>query len=152
MRRRVVIAVTLLLAACDDGGSPVVAPAVTTTPVATTGVPDVCARAQQSVGTFAPPTDLAGVADAAARIAELATAPEEPLGSALAAVSDAAVLLTDAARAADPALVADAAATLSVAYDDLDDVAATLERPECGSESWGRQVAIAAIDLVGAGG
>jgi hypothetical protein len=112
----------------------------------------VCTRAQQSVGSFDPPTDLAGVAADAARVADLATAPEEPLRSVLAAVSDAAVLLTEAARAGDPALVADAAATLTAAYDDLDDVAATLERPECSSESWGRQVAIAAIDLVGAGG
>lgn len=141
-----------LLVGCGEGGSPVVAPEATTTTVGATDAVDVCTRAQQSVGSFDPPTDLAGVAADAARIADLATAPDEPLRSALQAVSDAAVRLTEAARAGDAALVADASATLSAAYDELDAVAATLERPGCSSESWGRQVAIAAIELVGAGG
>lgn len=112
----------------------------------------VCARAQDTVGAADPPTDLVLLAADAARIADLATAPDEPLHSALLPVSDAAALLTEAARAQDPAAIADAAATLTAAYDELDLVAASMEAAECTSESWGRQVAIAAIDLVGAGG
>ena len=72
--------------------------------------------------------------------------------AALVPVSDGAALLTEAARAGDPAAIADAAATLTAAYDELDLVAASMEAAECTSESWGRQVVIAAIDLVGAGG
>jgi hypothetical protein len=112
----------------------------------------VCARAQDTVGAADPPADLVTLAADAARVADLATAPDEPLRSALVPVSDAAVALTEAARAEDPAGIADAAATLTAAYDELDRVAASMEAAECTSESWGRQVAIAAIDLVGAGG
>ena len=115
------------------------------------GVPE-CVRAQAAIGAADPPTDLVEVAAEAGRIADLAFAPDEPLASTLQAVSDAAAALTEAARGEDPAEVADAAATLSAAYDGLDEVAADLEAAECSSESWGRQVAIAAIDLVGAGG
>ena len=136
----------LTLACSDDAGD--------ATAVATTADPRVpeCVRAQDTVGLADPPADLVALAADAARIADLATAADEPLHSALEPVSDAAALLTEAARSRDDAAVADAAATLSAAYDELDRVAASMEAAECTSESWGRQVAIAAIDLVGAGG
>jgi hypothetical protein len=133
----------------DDDATPAT---VTTTPTAAGDGVAECATARDTVGATEPPTDLVEVAADAGRIADLAYAPEEPLASALAAVSDAAALLTDAARRGDPATVADAATTLGTAYDGLDEVAAELAAAECSSESWGRQVAVAAIELVGAGG
>jgi hypothetical protein len=146
----VAIALALVAVGCgDDGGG--TAPAVTTTTSVDDRVP-VCARAQDTVGVADPPTDLVLLAADAGRIADLATAPDEPLRSALEPVSDAAADLSEAARAGDEAAIADAAATLTAAYDELDLVAASMEAAECTSESWGRQVAIAAIDLVGAGG
>ena len=144
------LAVLALACGDDADDEPPAGAAATSTTVADAVA--VCARAQETVGAADPPTDLVLVAADAARIADLATAPEEPLRSALEPVSDAAALLTEAARAQDPAAVADAAATLTAAYDELDLVAASMEAAECTSESWGRQVAIAAIDLVGAGG
>ena len=144
------MAALALAAACgDDADEPGATAATATT--ADDRVP-VCARAQGTVGAADPPTDLVLLAADAARIADLATAPDEPLHSALVPVSDAAALLTEAARAGDAAAIADAAGTLTAAYDELDLVAASMEAAECTSESWGRQVAIAAIDLVGAGG
>lgn len=137
-----------LLGCGDDGGGDAGAGT-------TTAGPDrfaECRRAQETLGAADPPTDLVEVAAEAGRIADQAFAPDEPLASALAAVSDAAAGLTEAARSGEAARVTDAAATLTTAYDDLDEVAAGLEAAECSSESWGRQVAIAAIDLVGAGG
>lgn len=133
-----------------SGDEPEATPATTTTSVRQSVPP--CLVAEATVGAEDPPTDLVEVAGAAGRIADLAYFPEEPLASALADVSDGAADLTDAARSGDPAAIADAAATLTAAYDALDEVAADLEAAECSSESWGRQVAIAAIDLVGAGG
>lgn len=130
----------------DDGDVPEAVPTTVDDRVA------VCARAQDTIGAADPPTDLVLLAADAGRIADLATAPDEPLRSALEPVSDAAADLTEAARAGDGAAIADAAATLTAAYDDLDAVAASMEAAECTSESWGRQVAIAAIDLVGASG
>lgn len=143
--------VALLLAAACGGEADEPAATATTTTTVDDRVP-VCARAQDTVGAADPPTDLVLLAADAARVADLATAPDEPLRSALVPVSDAAALLTEAARAGDSAAIADAAATLTAAYDELDLVAASMEAAECTSESWGRQVAIAAIDLVGAGG
>ena len=147
---RIIVAASalLLVAACsdDDGGTIEAAPTTVDDRV------PVCARAQDTVGIADPPTDLVLLAADAARIADLATAPDEPLHSALEPVSDAAALLTEAARADDLSTVADAAATLTAAYDELDLVAASMEAAECTSESWGRQVAIAAIELAGAGG
>jgi hypothetical protein len=143
----VVVALALTTAACEDDADEPGAAATTIDD----RVP-VCARAQDVVGVADPPTDLVLLAADAARVADLATAPDEPLRSALGPVSDAAALLTEAARAGDPAAITDAAATLTAAYDELDLVAAAMEAAECTSESWGRQVAIAAIDLVGAGG
>ena len=137
------------LACAADDGEPTAATAPPTTADERVAV---CARAQDSVGAADPPADLVTLAADAGRIADIATAPDEPLHSALEAVSDAAALLTEAARAGDGAAIADAAATLTAAYDELDVVAASMEAAECTSESWGRQVAIAAIDLVGAGG
>ena len=134
---------TTAVTACSDGDGPDAAPTTVDDRVA------VCARAQATVGAADPPTDLVLLAADAARIADLATAPEEPLRSALLPVSDGAALLTDAARAEDEAAIAEAATALSAAYDELDRVAATMEAAECTSESWGRQVAIAALELVG---
>lgn len=139
----------------DDTGDDDASPASPATAAATSTVGDEvpeCVTARDTVGATEPPTDLVEVAADAGRVADLAFAREEPLASALAAVSDAAALLTDAARGGDRATVADAATTLSTAYDGLDEVAADLDAAECSSESWGRQVAIAAVDLVGAGG
>ena len=140
----------LATAACSGGDDEPAAPATT--------VDDrvaLCVQAEGSIGVADPPTDLTLVAADAGRIADLAAlaeAEDEPLRSALEPVSAAAADLTEAARAGDPAAVTDAAATLTAAYDELDLVAAELEAAECTSESWGRQVVIAAIDLVGAGG
>lgn len=142
----------LLAAACGGEADEPAATATTTTTTTDDDRVPVCARAQDTVGAADPPTDLVLLAADAARVADLATAPDEPLRSALVPVSDAAALLTEAARAGDSAAIADAAATLTAAYDELDLVAASMEAAECTSESWGRQVAIAAIDLVGAGG
>lgn len=135
------------LVGCSDDDEP----AAQSTTTAAAGVAE-CLTAQATVGVADPPTDLVEVAAEAGRIADLAFARDQPLASALAGVSDAAATLTDAARGGDPAAVAEAAGTLSAAYDRLDEVAADLEAAECSSDSWGRQVAVAAIELVGAGG
>jgi hypothetical protein len=119
---------------------------------------DVCRAAASSIGAADPPTDLDSVGADAEAIAASTTRDglgdevDPRLVEALAAVSDGARLLADATAADDPAAITDAAATLTSAYDELDLVAAELELAACGSESWGRQVVIAAVDLSGSGG
>jgi hypothetical protein len=150
------VIVVALVGACGDDaddGTPTTAPA-TTAPATVVGAAEAtCREAADSLGTAETPADLEGVAAGAEAIAALAgNAQATAAVPALAGVAAGARLVADAARSGDNAAVTDAAATLTDAYDALDLAAADLRLAVCTSESWGRQVVIAAVDLTGAGG
>ena len=156
-----VLAVLLALAGCGDdgdGGGAEEPAATTTTTTGPAGSERVCEDAAATIGAADPPADLAGVEAGAEAIAartasdELGAGVDPELVAALSAVGDGALLLATAASSGDPGEMTDAVATLTAAYDELDLVAAELQIAACTSESWGRQVAIAAVDLTGVGG
>jgi hypothetical protein len=149
------LAVVLALCACGDDTAATDQPGASTLAGVAATTEDVCEAAAGSIGAADPPADLTGVAAGAETIARstaVGDGVDPRLVAALATVGDGARLLAAAAASEDTGAITGAAATLTSAYDELDLVAADLRLAACGSESWGRQVAIAAVELSGAGG